>query len=315
MPPPLFPPMRLVPIFRFTPPPTLSRPYVHTYDTYHTTSLHRVIDADDVTILANHNGTRNFSSCRRNDFAAFSFQKTRVVCSPLDRLHTTYYSIPPFPDSSQGKGSHRPRRLNLKMTRLISLVVGVVAAMSGGSQAFAPSSCSAGATNGRTTTTMVSMSKEEPLFVGRRQALTGVAAVVAAAWAGTASPDAASAKYSDYARREKDWEERREKGEVKFSSARDLRAQLQEIAPMNTNDSKIFCPNGPSSNVSPLMENKCGDRLAIPSVYGRSTDAMGNSIPGFKAGYDWSASSSSVSAAAGGFPTYKENEWKIREYK
>jgi len=152
--------------------------------------------------------------------------------------------------------------------------------------------------------------------VGRRQALTGVAAAVwAAALAGTASPEAASAKYSDYARREKDWEERREKGEVKFSSARDLRAQLQEIAPMNTNDSKIFCPNGPSSNVSPLMENKCGDRLAIPSVYGRSTDAMGNSIPGFKAGYDWSAGSSSVSAAAGGFPTYKENEWKIREYK
>ena len=29
---------------------------------------------------------------------------------------------------------------------------------------------------------------------------------------------------------------------------------------------EIFCPNGTSSNVSPMMENKCGDRLATPSV-------------------------------------------------
>ena len=50
---------------------------------------------------------------------------------------------------------------------------------------------------------------------------------------------------------------------------------------MNDAGSKIFCPNGPSAAVSPLMENKCGDRQALPSVYGRTEDAMGNSIPGF----------------------------------
>jgi hypothetical protein len=195
------------------------------------------------------------------------------------------------------------------MTRLMMPLFIAIALMGMESQAFVPSSAS----NGRPTATSLSMSTEEA-FIGRREALTGVAAAFAAALAGTVAPEAAVAKYSDYARREKDWEERKGKGEVKFSSARDLRAQLQEIAPMNTNDSKIFCPNGPSSNVSPLMENKCGDRLAIPSVYGRTDDAMGNSIPGFKAGYDWTAGSSSVSAAAGGFPTYKENEWKIRDY-
>ena len=68
--------------------------------------------------------------------------------------------------------------------------------------------------------------------------------------------------------------------EIKYSSASSLRAQLREIAPMNEN-TKIFCPNGPSAAVSPLMENKCGDRQALPSVYGRTTDSMGNSIPGF----------------------------------
>ena len=50
---------------------------------------------------------------------------------------------------------------------------------------------------------------------------------------------------------------------------------------MNSEGSKIFCPNGPSAAVSPLMENKCGDRLALPSVYGRTDDVLGNSIPGF----------------------------------
>ena len=99
--------------------------------------------------------------------------------------------------------------------------------------------------------------------------------------------------------------------EIKYSSSRDLRAQLRDIAPMNSEGSKIFCPNGPSANVSPLMENKCGgtlvwcillhwqhitcrnlshntlfgwssiDRQALPSVYGRNNDIMGNSIPGF----------------------------------
>ena len=43
----------------------------------------------------------------------------------------------------------------------------------------------------------------------------------------------------------------------------------------------MFCPNGPSSAVTPLMENRCGERQALPSVYGRSDDAMGNSVPGF----------------------------------
>lgn len=177
-------------------------------------------------------------------------------------------------------------------------------------EAFAPS-----LSNRRSTASILSMSKEEDAStVGRREVLTSVTAALFAGLAGTALPEGASAKYSDFARREKDWEERSSKGEVQYSSARDLRAQLQEIAPMNTASSKIFCPNGPSANVSPLMENKCGDRQAIPSVYGRSNDVMGNSIPGFKDGYNWAGGSSSVSAAAGGFPTYKENEWKIRDY-
>ena len=139
--------------------------------------------------------------------------------------------------------------------------------------------------------------------------------VVATAFLAAAAPEPAAAKYSDYARREKDWQSRSESGDIKYSSARDLRAQLQEIAPMNTSNSKIFCPNGPSANVSPLMENKCGDRMATPSVYGRQNDVMGNSVPGFKDGYGWGpGQSSSMSAAVGGFPTYKENEWQVREY-
>ena len=137
--------------------------------------------------------------------------------------------------------------------------------------------------------------------MGRREALIGIAAV----FTGGSLSQPASAKYSDYSRREKDWEQRLEKGEVKISTARDLRAQLQEIAPMNTANSKIFCPNGPSANVSPLMENKCGDRLATPSVFGRQNDVMGNSIPGFKEGYFAEGGSSSMSAQVGGFPTYK----------
>lgn len=72
--------------------------------------------------------------------------------------------------------------------------------------------------------------------------------------------------------------------EIQFSSARDLKKQLREIAPMNSENSKVFCPNGPSSAVSPLMENKCGDRMATPSVFGRTEDIVGNSIPGFSGG-------------------------------
>lgn len=63
--------------------------------------------------------------------------------------------------------------------------------------------------------------------------------------------------------------------------------------------------SGPSANVSPLMENKCGDRMATPSVFGRQDDVLGNSIPGFKEGYFDSASSSSMNANVGGFPAYK----------
>jgi len=72
--------------------------------------------------------------------------------------------------------------------------------------------------------------------------------------------------------------------DIKYSNAAALRQQLREIAPMNDEGSKIFCPNGASAAVSPLMENKCGDRQALPSVYGRSDDAMGNSVPGFGGG-------------------------------
>ncbi|KAL7450573.1 hypothetical protein ACHAWC_002469 [Mediolabrus comicus] len=91
----------------------------------------------------------------------------------------------------------------------------------------------------------------------------------------------AAASYSAYTNREKDWNERQSKGEIKYSSASSLRAQLREIAPMNDEGTKIFCPNGTSAAVSPMMENKCSDRQALPSVYGRTTDSMGNSIPGF----------------------------------
>lgn len=136
----------------------------------------------------------------------------------------------------------------------------------------------------------------------RRDTMKQIFAGVAS-WSLATQP--AFAKYSDYSRREKDWEDRNKNKEVAFSSARDLRAQLQEIAPMNTASSKIFCPNGPSANVSPLMENKCGDRLATPSVFGRQDDVMGNSIPGFREGYFSSGASSSMSAQVGGFPSYK----------
>ena len=149
---------------------------------------------------------------------------------------------------------------------------------------------------------MTSLFAESPC--SRRDAFLGMAAAFGTAM--VASPEQASAKYSDYARREEDWQQRQKNGEVKYSSARDLRRELAEIVPQNSEGSKVFCPNGPSSNVSPLMENKCSDvRTALPSVYGRSNDVMGNSIPGYSAGYDWSAGGgSSISAAAGGFPGY-----------
>lgn len=140
--------------------------------------------------------------------------------------------------------------------------------------------------------------------MGRREAFFGMASALVA---GTAlAPQAAEAKYSDYARREADWEDRMKKGEIKVSTAKDLRMQLAEIVPQNSEGSKIFCPNGASAAVSPLMENKCSDtRMAIPSVYGRTNDATGNSIPGFKQGYAWApGETSSISASVGGFPKY-----------
>jgi hypothetical protein len=149
--------------------------------------------------------------------------------------------------------------------------------------------------------------------VSRREAIFGFAAANIAALTMTSSPEPASAKYSDYTRREKDWDERMSNGEIKVSSARSLKTQLREIAPMNTGASQIFCPNGPSAAVSPLMENKCGDRLATPSVYGRQNDAVGNSIPGFKDGFAWGpGESSSLSAGTGGFPSYKEGEYAVK---
>jgi hypothetical protein len=140
--------------------------------------------------------------------------------------------------------------------------------------------------------------------IGRREAFFGMASALVA---GTVvGPQPAEAKYSDYARREQDWEDRKKKGEIKVSNAKDLRAQLKEIVPQNSEGSKIFCPNGASAAVTPMMENKCSDTLmALPSVYGRSNDITGNSIPGFSKGYAWGpGESSSISASTGGFPKY-----------
>jgi len=141
----------------------------------------------------------------------------------------------------------------------------------------------------------------ETLFVG------GIAAI-----GSLALPQESSASYSAYTAREKDWESRLEKGDVKITTARQLRQQLAEIAPMNSEGAKIFCPNGPSSAVTPLMENRCSDiRLAAPSVYGRTTDVVGNSIPSFN--YNGAKSipggSGQVMLSAdpliGGMPKYK----------
>lgn len=132
-------------------------------------------------------------------------------------------------------------------------------------------------------------------------------------------PQPAAATYSAYTHREEDWKARladNSNGGIKVSSARSLRSQLAEIAPMNNEStSRIFCPNGPSAAVSPLMENRCSDvRMAAPSVYGRSSDVVGNSIPGFSSasggggggGYNWGAGGGSSLAPAdtGGFSDY-----------
>ena len=97
--------------------------------------------------------------------------------------------------------------------------------------------------------------------------------------------------------------------DIKVSTARDLRNQLREIVPQNSEVSKIFCPNGPSAAVSPMIENKCGDRMATASVFGRTEDTVGNSIPGFNGGkYPGVGGGASGLAAAdtGGFMSYSD---------
>lgn len=140
------------------------------------------------------------------------------------------------------------------------------------------------------------------LSATRRELFTGAFSFVGAAVITSAKADPAMASYSAYAAREQDWDERLKKGEVKVSSPRDLRKQLREIVPANNDSrSKVFCPNGTPSNVSPLMENKCSDvLLALPSVYGRTQDSVGNSIPGGFTGGELT----SLTAATGGFPRY-----------
>jgi len=139
----------------------------------------------------------------------------------------------------------------------------------------------------------------------RRAFFRNAAGVAFGAAAVATNGQEASASYSAYSNREKDWQERKDSGDVQFMNSRELKAQLREIAPMNNESAKLFCPNGPSSNVSPLMENKCGDRMATPSVFGRTNDIVGNSIPGFTGGkYGGVGDSSSLTAEAGGFPKY-----------
>jgi len=139
----------------------------------------------------------------------------------------------------------------------------------------------------------------------RRQVLSSLfAAVAAVPTTLTLLPtEPSQATYTSYTRREQDWQERQANGDVQYSSARQLRQQLRELVPQNSDNSRIFCPNGPSAAVSPLMENKCGDRQAMPSVYGRSNDAMGNSIPGFSD--QWMQNQGgNIAEGTGGFPEY-----------
>ena len=120
-----------------------------------------------------------------------------------------------------------------------------------------------------------------------------------------AAPPSASASYSAYAHREEDWQQRVSQNTIQVSSPKLLRDQLRQIAPMNEERSRIFCPNGPSAAVTPLMENRCSDvRQATPSVFGRSDDAVGNSIPGFSKEWTSSIYSSSATADPGGLPEY-----------
>ena len=55
----------------------------------------------------------------------------------------------------------------------------------------------------------------------RRATLTGIIGIVGSTLVG--NPDEAAARYSSYAHREQDWQERKAKGEVNFKTAKDLR--------------------------------------------------------------------------------------------
>mmetsp|Transcript_15227 Transcript_15227/g.32306 ORF Transcript_15227/g.32306 Transcript_15227/m.32306 type:complete len:219 (-) Transcript_15227:132-788(-) len=141
---------------------------------------------------------------------------------------------------------------------------------------------------------------------GRRNFLSrGAGAAMSVLVAGTALGQPAEASYSAFTNRENDWKEREAKGDIKVSNARQLRAQLREIAPMNGEG--IFCPNGASAAVSPLMENKCGERQALPSVYGRTDDAMGNSIPGFAGSGGSGVSASALRTELSAQAYFREN--------
>jgi len=168
--------------------------------------------------------------------------------------------------------------------------------------AFVPSTSSS---SGRPATTSLLKAEEQSSTTAdsRRNFLAAAAsAVLAAATVTTTTPEPAHATYSAYTHREQDWQQRQTSGDVQYSSARALRSQLAEIAPANSERSRIFCPNGPSSAVSPLMENRCGDQQATASVFGRTQDALGNSIPGFADGYSFSKAQ--AGADAGGMPDY-----------
>jgi hypothetical protein len=238
-----------------------------------------------------------------NSERKFNLAAINTYATPYHNLTTTFHSV-----------SIIISKENKEMTRFSPAILAAVALSMMNEPTAAFVGPGASATTRPVTVTSLSAEKADDASCSRRDALFGVAAAVFAATT-TAAPQPAAAKYSDYARREKDWQERVDAGGVQVSTARDLKKQLREIAPQNNGASVIFCPNGQPSNVSPLMENKCGDRLATPSVFGRQNDATGNSVPGFKEGFAWGASdSSSMSAAVGGFPKYKENEWKIREF-
>ena len=77
------------------------------------------------------------------------------------------------------------------------------------------------------------MVKENESSSNRRAFLRNCVSVAVAASSMGGQLQPAQATYSAYTAREQDWEARQKSGEVKMSSARDLKAQLREIAPMN----------------------------------------------------------------------------------